>query len=81
MKIGMLWYNDTKSASLQEEIEAAADHYFSRYGRRPEICFVHPITLEANPVSVPGITILGKSTVLPNHLFLGMSNDIPVGED
>ena len=45
MNVGMLWFdNDTKS-ELDQKIERAALYYRKKYGKVPNLCFVHPSML------------------------------------
>jgi len=44
MNIGMLWFDNSKT-DLFTKIERAAGYYHNKYGRRPNLCFVHPSTL------------------------------------
>jgi hypothetical protein len=89
MNIGMLWFDNDPKAALARKIERAADYYRSKYGQRPNLCFVHPSMLAAAPESKPpveesgadpakilsaGIEIRSTRAVLPNHLWIGVNN-------
>ena len=42
MDIGMLWFDNDKQSDLPSKIESAAEYYLTKYGIRPNVCFVHP---------------------------------------
>lgn len=87
MKVGMLWFDDAPR-SLTEKIERAAKHYQSKYGATPNVCFAHPRMFEEKQaevvVKVPAlkqgkapeaITLKQARTILPNHFWLGVSEN------
>lgn len=71
MHTGMLWFDDTQS-TLTAKIQRAADYYFKKYGRKPEICLVHPNMLKDQKLELTGITIRPYRPVLPGHLWIGI---------
>jgi hypothetical protein len=50
MKIGMLWFDNDPKAELKVKIERAASYYSKKYGRTPNLCFIHP-----SMVAVPAL--------------------------
>lgn len=82
MKTGMLWFdNDTKS-DLPAKIARAADYYQRKYGQKPQICFVHPSMINnvsgGNTNRSQDIEIRTTRQMLPNHLWLGLTEAVPV---
>ena len=76
MKIGMLWFCDDKKLSLTEKVLRAVAYYRSKYGAQPNVCYVNPTLLaqvEAAPLA--GVNIRPARTVLPDHFWLGVSED------
>jgi hypothetical protein len=85
MNIGMLWFDNTKT-DLFTKIERAAGYYQNKYGRRPNLCFVHPSTLkQSQPAGIEGIgeqvipiqrigdvEIRANRSVVRNHLWIGI---------
>lgn len=72
MNTGMLWFDNDKQTDLPTKIERAAAYYQKKYGKKPDLCFVHPSMIaEAQPQS-PGIDVKANRLVLPNHLWLGV---------
>lgn len=84
MKIGMLWFDNDKQTDLVTKIETASAYYFQKYGKRPNICFVHPSMLprrenpsenqkEADTYKAGNVVVRSNQSVLPNHLWIGVN--------
>jgi len=41
MDVGMLWFDATPDRSLGAKVERAATYYREKYGRRPNVCYIH----------------------------------------
>jgi len=59
MKIGMLWFDNDPSRSLDAKVARAVDFYRNKYGKIATLCFVHPSMLasiqeEADNENQPG---------------------------
>lgn len=76
MNVGMLWFDNDPRTSLLVKIERAADYYRQKYGLTPDLCLVHPATLDVAPLDVAECRA-GKVFVRPNrailkgHLWIG----------
>lgn len=89
MNIGMLWFDNDPKAELYTKIERAASYYRSKYGKSPNLCFVHPSMLPASPSSgedghqkdervkeafkSSGVEVRSNRSVLPNHFWIGVN--------
>ena len=73
MKQGMLWYDDSPTRSLEDKIERASVSYQNKYGRRPNVCYLHPRTLPATFQAGATIRVVPVTDVLPHHLWLGVA--------
>jgi len=73
MNIGMLWFDKNPNTSLAEKIQAAADYYKAKYGRAPNLCFVHP-SLKDGISTVGEIEVRTLATIRPNNLWLGVDD-------
>ncbi|MCS7282612.1 MAG: hypothetical protein NZ769_04580 [Anaerolineae bacterium] len=85
--IGLLWFDDSPQRSLKEKVEQAARRYTEKFGRYPNVCYVHPsmldgdggsgqaLVLELGDVSRRGcplrLTVRPRRTVLRHHLWVG----------
>jgi hypothetical protein len=89
MDIGMLWFDNDKQDDLRIKIERAAAYYRNKYGKTPNLCFVHPCMIPNHPgESIPndvspnaekpslkskGVEIRTSNTMLPNHFWIGIN--------
>lgn len=78
MNVGMLWFdNDTKS-DLLTKVSRAAIYYQNKYGKQPNICFVHPSMAQTK--SEDQAIIAGKievrltKSVRPHHFWIGIQS-------
>lgn len=72
MKVGLLWFDNDERRDLATKVARAAEHYRQKYGRAPELCFVHPSLLAGASARSNGLQIRASKTVLPHHFWLGM---------
>ena len=71
MEIGMLWYDDSP-VGLKDRVERAADYYNEKYGRQPNLCFVHPGMLKTEEGKAKGVVIRKGKGVMPGHFWIGV---------
>jgi len=83
MNIGMLWFDNDPKTELSLKIERAASYYSQKYGKKPNVCFVHPSMIQPNPVNKAArsdIEVRTTKSVLPNHFWIGVNGTItPAG--
>lgn len=78
MNIGMLWFDNDPKADLSLKIQRAVSYYQKKYGKDPNLCFVHPSMLpqptetDSQVIQSNGIEVRINHSVLPNHLWLGV---------
>ncbi len=73
MKTGMLWFDNDPKTDLEVKIKQAATYYQKKYGRKPNLCFVHPSMLKEPPAnSQNGVEIKANRSILPHHLWIGL---------
>lgn len=84
MNIGMLWFDNDPKAEMVAKIERAAAYYREKYGKKPNLCFVHPSMLHKDhPVDTPwrissaGVEVRPSRSVLPNHFWIGVNGSKP----
>lgn len=75
MNVGMLWLSDRKLTLLQN-VQRAFDYYLKKYGRRPDLCLVHPSLLEKDQscLEVGNLTVRPYRPVLPGHIWIGIED-------
>lgn len=71
MQSGLLWF-DNSASPLPQKIQTAARRYQEKFGQAPNTCFVNPSDV-ADVKTVDTITVAAKTTILRNHLWLGIS--------
>lgn len=71
MEIGMLWYDDSP-VGLKDRVERAADYYKEKYGRQPNLCFVHPDMLKTEEGKAKGVVIRKGKGIMPGHFWIGV---------
>jgi hypothetical protein len=73
MDIGMLWFDSNRQQDVCVRIERASTYYRSKYGRAPDLCYVHPSMLAGEiPKEIAGLKVQTSQTVLPDHFWLGI---------
>jgi hypothetical protein len=87
MNIGMLWFDNDPKAAINAKIERAAAYYQGKYGRQPDLCFVHPSMLpaeaaeaQAAPLKTGPVEVRASQTVLPNHFWIGVNGVVQPSE-
>lgn len=49
MRVGLLWFDDDRKKEASLKIKEAAERYFEKFGRWPNLCYVSPATLPLPP--------------------------------
>ncbi|MBN1977965.1 MAG: hypothetical protein JW918_11240 [Anaerolineae bacterium] len=85
MKTGLLWFDDDPRKELEEKVLRAAAHYERKYGRLPELCYVHPGAFNGNGngnhgkkgdvVKAGEVEVRAGRSVLLHHFWLGMAEE------
>ena len=81
MNVGMLWFDNDSKADLFAKIERAASYYLDKYGKSPNVCYVHPCMTRTlatpkdntEPIRAGSIEVRTTRSVLPNHLWIGVN--------
>lgn len=71
MEIGMLWY-DNSPIALKDRVKQAAGYYKEKYGRKPNLCLVHPDMLLTDEGRANGVVIRKGKGVMPGHFWIGV---------
>lgn len=74
MKTGLLWFDDSAKVPLATKVENAARRYRERFGRSPNVCYVHPQTLAGQAVVTSVVRIVELASVQPNHFWVGVQS-------
>ncbi len=71
LKVGMMWFDDTRGRPLADKIARAADHYRAKYGRSSDICYISADRLAQGQPPPQGMRLKGAPDILPDHFWLG----------
>lgn len=77
MRVGMLWFDDSKERTLEQKVRRAARTYEEKYGMPPTICYVHSTAFNGsgmNSTAFGGIEVKSTNMVLPHHFWLGRTD-------
>lgn len=74
MSIGMLWFDDKSDKKLQVRVANAAKYYQMKYDVFPNLCLVNPNEFDQKAL-VEGIIIGANRSILPGHLWIGVSDE------
>ena len=78
MDIGMLWFDSDEDLDVSVRIEKASKYYRSKYGRKPNLCYLHPSTGGTGvPKIIGDLKVITSQTVLPDHFWLGIEKVEP----
>lgn len=73
----MLWFDNDSKVNLDTKIARAAVYYRNKYGRAPNVCFVHPTMLPQTASDTTyvagGVEVRSNRSVLPNHIWIGIN--------
>jgi hypothetical protein len=78
MRTGMLWFDNSQTA-LNIKIQKAVDYYQKKYGRKPDLCLVHPSMLDNMQhdqwqLEIKKLTVRPHRPVLPGHIWIGIED-------
>lgn len=78
MNSGLLWF-DNSQTSLVVKIQKAADYYFQKYGRQPDLVLVHPSMFseeerKQRQFEMGKIAVRAYRPVLPGHIWIGIED-------
>jgi hypothetical protein len=74
MQIGLLWYDDDPRRALEEKVSQAAARYREKFGREPNVCYVHPTVMVHNEAKCGAVRVLAAPGILPHHFWLGVES-------
>jgi len=72
MRAGLLWFDDSPRTPLASKVDHAMRRYREKFGRTPNICYVHPRTLKDSGNEVTPIRVVGLPSIQPNHFWVGL---------
>jgi len=83
MDVGLLWFDNDPRRGIEEKVLRAAAHYQRKYGRMPDVCFVHPNMLNGNGrrsvLRAGEVEIRPGRAILPDYFWLGVAEERVAG--
>lgn len=70
MKIGMLWFDNSKTP-LEARMKRAADYYQNKYGMVANTAVVSPGEIEGETVEIDGVKTTANMAIAPKHIWIG----------
>ena len=74
IKTGMLWLDDNSRHPFSAKVERAIAYYKEKYGRYPNVCYIHPSCMPKALSLERPIDIRTAKDVLPHHFLLGITH-------
>jgi hypothetical protein len=75
MQEGLLWFDGDSKRDLGEKVARAADRYRFKFGRRPNLCYVHASMLDQDSVELDGVRLVPADNVLKHHFWIGVEEN------
>lgn len=75
MRDGILWFDNSPDTTFELKIQKAIEYYKKKHGTAPNLCLVHPSTID-NETKVVGLTIRPYLPVLPDYFWIGIDDNI-----
>lgn len=73
MNVGMLWMDGDRDRDLATRLGRAAAYYAEKYGRRANLCVIHPDMVGDGPVpALPNLAVRLRPDVLRDHVWIGV---------
>jgi hypothetical protein len=72
MDVGMMWFDEERGTELRARIDRAARYYKDKYGRTPNLCYIHPRTAEGEVRAKAEIEVRTSQSVQPDYFWLGL---------
>jgi hypothetical protein len=73
MKVGMLWLDAEDDSDLAVRVGRAATYYAQKYGRKANLCVIHPETAgERPPESIADLVLRVRPEALRQHFWIGV---------
>jgi hypothetical protein len=88
MQEGLLWFDANPKRDLAQKVARAAERYRFKFGRRPNLCYVHSSMLPASSagraasagegvqgsLECEGVHLVAVDHVLKHHFWIGVED-------
>lgn len=77
METGMLWFDNDPKLDILGKVQKAAAYYQEKYGKEPNLCFVHPSMITELKMNSGSVAVFSNLTILPHHFWIGVQTMDP----
>ena len=71
MDTGMLWFDNDPKTDLNSKLLRACSYYQNKYGKTPNLCFIHPSLFSQLSSKPTGLEVRQNTVIRPHHFWLG----------
>lgn len=73
MHTGLLWFDNDPCTTLSVKIQKAMDYYTKKFGRKPDLCLVHPSMMDTGQIQIDfgKLVVRPYRPVMPGHFWIG----------
>lgn len=68
----LLWFDNRSRIPFSEKAQEASRAYEHKFGRHPDVCYVHPDDVPADASPPSGLDIRPEHGVLRHHMYVGV---------
>lgn len=72
LSTALLWFDSSTGVSFDRKLDEAARAYRSKFGRKPNLCYVNPEDLPSSVTAPSGLVVEAERSVLPHHFYVGI---------
>ncbi len=72
MRVGWLWFDNDSKRPVEEKVRRAAERYRKKFGRKPDMCYVHPQAIAGQEQQCGSVRVVAARHILPHHFWLGV---------
>jgi hypothetical protein len=72
VEVGLLWFDDNPKVPVATKVENAAKRYREKFGKSPDVCYVHPATLASANTLPKDVKLIGSGSISPNSFWIGL---------
>jgi hypothetical protein len=72
MRVGWLWFDNDPNRTVEEKVLRAAQCYREKFGRAPDVCYVHPQAIGEGELRCGPVRVIAARHILLHHFWLGV---------
>lgn len=72
MDVGILWFDKDADKDVPARVGKAAEYYYKKYGKKPNVCYVNPKMIEDEELELERIIVKSSFSIQPNYFWIGV---------